>query len=423
MPLLLLPLKQFVAFSGAIEMAEMTRRERVKAALAGSAVDRAPASFWGHDYLREWTPAGLAEATLERFRRYGWDFVKVNPRATYYAEAWGSRYRPSGDELHGPLNVDYVLKTTRDLDRLAPLDVHAGPFGEQLEALRLIGEGLAGEAPFVQTVFSPLSVVGRLANGDLGQVRRHMRENGEALHRALAAVAQTLATYAAACLETGADGIFFATVDWGTYDVATAEQYAEFGRPYDLQVLEAVAAAEFNILHVCRKHNMLESMLDYPVHAFNWANRDSGNASLADILAKSNRAVMGGVAVATVSAGTPEQVTAEVAEALAETGGKRFLLAAGCSIPPRTPEANLRAAPAALPVKAKQGRAPVAKPSAAPAALPVKAKRGRTPEAKPSAAPAAPPVKAKRGRTPEANLRAAPAALPVKAKRGRTKKS
>jgi uroporphyrinogen decarboxylase len=101
---------------------------------------------------------------------------------------------------------------------------------------------------------------------------------------------------------------------------------------------------------------MLESMLDYPVRAFNWANRDSGNASLADILAKSNRAVMGGIAVATLAEGTPERVATEVAEALAETGGKRFLLAAGCSIPPRTPEANLRAAPAALPVKAKRGR-------------------------------------------------------------------
>ncbi len=422
-PLLILPLKQVVAFRGAIEMAKMTRRERVKAALAGSAVDRPPVSFWGHDYLREWTPAGLAEATLDRFRRYDWDFVKVNPRATYYAEAWGNHYRPSGDALHGPLNVDYVLKSARDLDRLAPLDARAGPFGEQLEALRLIGEGLAGEAPFVQTVFSPLSVIGRLANGDFAAVRRHMREHGEALHRALAAVAQTLATYAAACLEAGADGIFFATVDWGTYDVATAEQYGEFGRPYDLRVLEAVAAAEFNILHVCRKHNMLESMLDYPVHAFNWANRDGENPSLRDILAKTKRAVMGGVAVATVSAGTPERVTAEVAEALAETGGKRFLLAAGCSIPPQTPEANLRAAPAALPVKAWRRRAPEAKQPAARAAPPVKAKRGRTPEAKPSAARAALPVKAKRGRTPEAKPRAAPAALPVKPKRGRTKKS
>jgi uroporphyrinogen decarboxylase len=334
----------------------MTKRERVAAALAGGEVDRAPVSLWGHDYLRESTPAGLAEATLERFRQHDWDFIKVNPRATYYAEAWGSRYRPSGDAAHGPVNVDYVLKAARDLDRLTPLDVQEGPFGEQLAALRLIGEALAGAAPFIQTVFSPLSVIGRLANGDLGFVRRCMLEDGEALHRALDAVAQTLAAYAKACLDAGTDGIFFATVDWATYDVATAEQYAEFGRPYDLQVLSAVAEAEFNVLHVCRKHNMLASMLDYPVHAFNWATRETGNPSLAEILAQSDHAVMGGVAVRTVSEGTPEQVTAEVAEALAQTAGRRFLLSAGCSIPPQTPEANLKAAVAALSAKKRRSR-------------------------------------------------------------------
>jgi uroporphyrinogen decarboxylase len=404
-------------------MAEMTRQERVKAALAGKAVDRPPVSFWGHDYVREWTPVGVAEATLERFRRYGWDFVKVNPRATYYAEAWGNRYRPSGDALHGPLNVDYVLKAARDLDRLAPVDVQAGPFGEQLDALRLIGEALAGEAPFVQTVFSPLSVIGRLANGDLGAVRRYMRDNGEALHRALSVVAETLAAYAASCLKAGADGIFFATVDWGTHDAATPEQYAEFGRPYDLQVLKAVAKAEFNILHVCRKHNMLESMLDYPVQAFNWANRDGGNPSLAGILANTKRAVMGGVAVSTVAEGTPRRMAAEVAEALAETGGGRFLLTAGCSIPPQTPEANLRAALAALPVKAWRRRTPEAKAPAASAEPPARPKRTRTPGAEPPAASAEPPARPKRTRTPRAKPQVASAEPPAKPKRGRTKKS
>jgi uroporphyrinogen decarboxylase len=94
---------------------------------------------------------------------------------------------------------------------------------------------------------------------------------------------------------------------------------------------------------------MLESLLDYPVHVFNWAAEQPGNPSLADILKKTDKAVMGGVAVPTVSGGIPERVAAEVREALAQTEGRRFLLAAGCSIPPSTPEANLRAALAALP--------------------------------------------------------------------------
>ncbi|MFQ5880753.1 MAG: uroporphyrinogen-III decarboxylase, partial [Dehalococcoidia bacterium] len=65
----------------------MTKRQRVFAALEGDEVDRVPVSAWGHDFLREWSAEGLALATLDAYRNYDWDFIKVNPRATYYAEA------------------------------------------------------------------------------------------------------------------------------------------------------------------------------------------------------------------------------------------------------------------------------------------------------------------------------------------------
>jgi hypothetical protein len=37
----------------------MNKREQVEAALRGASVDRAPISFWGHDYPKEWTAEGL----------------------------------------------------------------------------------------------------------------------------------------------------------------------------------------------------------------------------------------------------------------------------------------------------------------------------------------------------------------------------
>jgi uroporphyrinogen decarboxylase len=327
----------------------MNKVERVKAALQGEELDRVPVSFWGHDFLREWSAEGTAAAMLDAFRKYDWDYMKVNPRATYYAEAWGCRYRPSGDAMRGPETVDYMLKSAADLERIGPLDGTQGAFGEQLQALRIIADGLAGEAPFVQTVFSPLSVIARLANSDLAAVRGYMEEAPQALHAALGAVAETLAGYAAASVEAGASGIFFATVDWATYDNATAQQYDEFARPYDLKVLDAVRGADFNVLHVCRQNNMLERLWDYPVHAFNWASTQPGNLSLAEALTKTDKAVMGGVSQATtLLEGTPEQVAAEVREAVAGTGGRRHLLAPGCSVPPQVPEANLRAAAEAV---------------------------------------------------------------------------
>jgi uroporphyrinogen decarboxylase len=325
-------------------MSEMTKRERVAAALRGDEVDRVPLSFWGHDYIKESSPEGLAEAMLERHRRFDWDYMKLNPRSSYYPEAWGATFRPSTNPLAGPARVDYPIKKPEDWAGIEVLDLRQGPLGEHVHAAELVSRGLVGDAPFVQTVFSPLSVTRRLAR-DEEEVKRHMVEAPQALHQALDAFAETLASYARACLEAGADGIFFATTVWATRNRLTEEEYKEFGRPYDLRVLEAVQGADFNILHVCEDNNMLKLLLDYPVHAINWAATLPANLDLAQGMDLTDKAVMGGISEKTVLLeGSAEDVAAEARQALEQTGGRRFLLAPGCSISPAVSEAHLKAA-------------------------------------------------------------------------------
>ncbi|HXH22667.1 MAG TPA: uroporphyrinogen decarboxylase family protein [Dehalococcoidia bacterium] len=321
----------------------MQKRERVRAALAGQPVDHVPMSFWGHDYLREWSPRGLADAMLEPFFRYDWDYMKVNPRATYYAEAWGARYKPSNDSTRGPELIQRPLNSAADLARVVRVSGVDGPFAEQLEALMLI-RGEIGGADFIQTVFSPLSVLGYLAGRDLEMVRGWMKSDREAVHHALSNLTETLSDYGRECLHAGASGIFFATTDWATTDNLSRELYAEFGRPYDLEVLSAVEMAEFNVLHVCRAHNMIEDMLDYPVRAFHWADREPGNPSLVELAGRVEQAVMGGVSQQTIAEGSIQEVEREVREAVEAMGGRRVLIAPGCSISPRTPPQNLEAA-------------------------------------------------------------------------------
>ena len=324
-------------------MPAMTSRERTFAAIRGEAVDRPPAGFWGHDFLREWSAEGLAEAMVESVRTYGYDFLKVNPRATYYSEAWGCRYRASDKGSSSPEAIAWVLSEPGDLEKLRPVDGAGGPFAEQLVAFRTIRREL-GDLPLVQTVFSPLSVAGRLTN-DRTLVRRWISEAPDSLHAALAAITETLAAYSRACLDAGADGIFFATTEWATHDVLTVEQYRTFGREYDLRVLDAVAGAPMNVLHVCRPNNMLTELLDYPVAVFNWAQHAPGNLSLAYVLPKTDRSVIGGVDERhALLRGSLDDVRAQVRAALDETGGRRFLLAPGCSIEPSTPPENIRAA-------------------------------------------------------------------------------
>jgi uroporphyrinogen-III decarboxylase len=50
----------------------------------------------------------------------------------------------------------------------------------------------------------------------------------------------------------------------------------------------------------------------------------------------------------TLLQGSSDDVRKQVQDAIDQTGGHRFLLAPGCSIPPNTPKENLRAAVAAV---------------------------------------------------------------------------
>lgn len=324
-------------------MASMTKRERVRATLAGAPVDHAPASLWGHDFLREWSPEDLVAATLEGYRAHDWDFIKLNPRATYFAEAWGNTYERPSDQRQ-PRLTGLAVSDAAALRTVAPLDPRQGVFGEHLRALRLLLAEVRDEVDVVQTVFSPLAVVAQLC-GPEAKFREFAGADAAAAHAALAAAAETLAAYARACVDAGASGIFFAPLTWASRDTCDSEFYGTFGRQYDLKVLDAAQGAPFNVLHVCRNHNMLLELLDYPVSAFNWADRGEANPRLPDVKSRTPKAVMGGIDQARLHTMTPAEVEAQARDALAVGCG--VFLTAGCAIKPETPAANRAAVAAA----------------------------------------------------------------------------
>jgi len=321
----------------------LNKKERVDAALRDEPVDRVPASMWGHDFEREWSSQGLAEAMVEHFTRYDWDFMKVNPRASYHVEGWGVRVRPSGEKYKAPIIEDTPVKSSADWKRIRPLEPDQGTLGEQLHALQLINHSIGFDAYFVQTIFCPLGVAKYLVGNKSEPVLQTIREDRAAMHAALRVITETFINYAIACLEQGTSGIFYATNDWATESMLTADQYREFGEQYDLEFLDAIKSrSKFNILHNCGTHIYFDLLATYPVQAINWAATLEGNPDLREGKLRSGKAVMGGISEKTIlKAGEPDQVREEVERALELTGGKHFLLAPGCSIPPETPAENL----------------------------------------------------------------------------------
>ena len=321
---------------------EMDHQERVRAALRGEDVDRPPVSMWRHFFEEETSPEGLAEAMLGFQRRYDWDFMKLNPRASYHAEDWGLKMQYSGGVA--PQVVGTPVQQPEDWLKLEVLEADSGVLGEHLGALDTIARGLGGEVPILMTVFTPLSIAARLAPSE-AVFMAHLREHGERVNQALEVITETFIRFATACLERGASGLFYATTGWATTDNMTRDEYARYARPYDLKLLDALPECEFNLLHVCKENNMLADLADYPVHAFNWDSRGPTNLSLAEGKALLGRkAVVGGLDNGTGLIEAASQELAWEARGIRlAMGNEGWMLGTGCTFKPETPEANVRA--------------------------------------------------------------------------------
>lgn len=251
--------------------------------------------------------------------------------------------------ISGPINAPV------DLEKIQVVNSIGGVFAEQLDLLKQIKAGLGG-AHFVQTVFSPLSVLAFLVARPQGHnidaavqaqydgLRRFIQENPQGVHAALQNISTTLAKYAAAAVEVGASGIFFAIVKLARQGVLSETEYEEFGKPYDLQVLQAVQGASFNLLHICGPQVYFETAIKYPVHAINWAAVNQHNPTVGEAAQSTLQALVGGVdELGALQNGTPDQVVAEARAAIQATNGRRFLLTPGCATSVDVPITNLAA--------------------------------------------------------------------------------
>ncbi len=89
---------------------------------------------------------------------------------------------------------------------------------------------------------------------------------------------------------------------------------------------------------------MIREIADYPIHALSWHDRTAG-PSLAEAAAVFPSTMLAGIEQFTLlHFGTPAEVAAQVEDAVAQTRGRRLIVAAGCTYPLTVPECNLVAA-------------------------------------------------------------------------------
>lgn len=303
----------------------MTSKERILAACAGGPVDRVPYSLWYHFRLDPPAGENMAQAELQFYRRYTPDLFKVMHDIPY--------------EM--PADLPLVAEA-EDWRKLPVLDGVTGNFGAQLGTVQRIIQECKGEVPVIDTVFSIFSTAQKVCGN---RTLEFLERDPEALHVGLRSLAASLANYAAALVRHGADGIYLA-ISGAASDTMDEATYREHFARYDQQILDAASGGTVNVAHHHGVGIYPEIVLEMSgFQIYSWSNRLSGNPSIREMRVRTQTCLMTGVDEVRFASMTPEEIIAQGRDAVAEAGGKGFILAPGCAVPtpPQTTEAQLEA--------------------------------------------------------------------------------
>ncbi len=301
----------------------MTKMQRVLATLNKQETDRVPFSAYVHSTVHQRTPEKFARFTLDFYKKYDPDYVKV-----------------MYDELYDmPVNFFHVsgVEVWKLLERF---DAHIGAFGRQIESLKRIKDAVGADVPVIQTVFSPFHIAYRLAGA---RILEDWKKDPGAVRHGLDMIAANSAGFAEGCVkEAGIDGFFYGAFgcekDW-----MGQAQFEEMVMPSDLEVLKTLSKAPISIVHIhSEKDAFFDLLAGYPCNGISWEDRLAG-PSVAEAKRLTDKCLVGGIDHYMALKCAPQEIVTQGKEAIRASGGKGLILAPGCTFFDDTPEANMLA--------------------------------------------------------------------------------
>lgn len=288
--------------------------------------------------LEEYSRRGdkMARACMAFLSKFNVDFFKVSPDGRYMVENWGCKIK-FVEEKDNSFVEEHAVKVPEDWEKLEVLDPRRdGRLGEQLKALSILSERIGKRLPFLETVFSPMTLATFL--GGTQRVSEDMKLHSSALRKGLETISDTVIDFGRACLDQSSTGIFYA-IKVAERGVLTAEQFNEFGARYDLRVLDALSDAPMIVLHLHsekpKNKLLMDKIVEYPAHAINWWDRGSAlNLRCAKKKFGKRFCLIGGIDhKKTLPYGTQAEIEKEVKDAIEAAGDDGgFILGPGCQI-------------------------------------------------------------------------------------------
>jgi len=327
----------------------MTGKERVLAMLDGQPVDHLPlmpitmmfaadtAGVRYRDYASDHRV--MAEAQIRTAERFGLDYVSSISDPAREASDLGATVEWFDHQPPAIVESRALLAEKAALLRLAMPDPSAAPrMSDRVEAVRLLRQRAGREKLVEGWVEGPCAMSADLRG--LNTLMLDFFDDPAFVRDLLAFVVAMELRFARAQVEAGADLI-------GVGDAASSligpRLFFDFIEPFERQLVAGIQAMGVRVrLHICGKTRQI-----FPGMA-----RVGADIVDLDFLAPIDEArarmgprqvLLGNIdPVRTLRDGTPETVTAAIAECHRQAG-PRYIVGAGCEVPRGTPDANLLA--------------------------------------------------------------------------------
>jgi uroporphyrinogen decarboxylase len=228
--------------------------------LTGHSQKRQPFSLWRHFPEADQTPEGFARMTIDWQKKWDFDFVKVTPAGTYSVREYGVRDLYTGDPFGRCETIVHPVTHPDHWKKIIPVDPESGFPGQQLYSLRLIRSALGSSAPIIQTIFSPLAQLEKIAGTNL--FYQHLNDHPDIIDQVLPVLTENTVEFIRACIQTGVDGIFY-VVRANLPETEAIDLYRKYGMSYDSMCLKAAGGLWLNILHLHAEWCQISDFIPY----------------------------------------------------------------------------------------------------------------------------------------------------------------
>lgn len=332
----------------------MNSKQRVDAVIRGEVPDRVPVCLHNflpaveeagmrlEDYLTD--PACAAKAHLQAVETYGHDCILIDLDTTMLAEAMGARRNATPGapgHIAGP-----AIQDITEVDLLREVDpMKDGRIPVLLEAVRILvretGDTVSIRANADQCAFS---LAGLLRGMEDFLMDLTDEESTEAVHALLEICHRSHLAVHRALYQAGAHFTSLGDSSSGP-DVISPSMFSKFARPYQQRLVKDLAADEiFTVIHVCgNTSSILGQFAEYPWCGFELDYKT--DSAQAKATAGAGHVLLGNIDPSGIIGRGQAEKVREAAKELIRIWkpGGRFILNAGCAIPPGTPPENIHA--------------------------------------------------------------------------------